>query len=132
MRAPSAARLDEALGGRAGVARLVSAFFSQMQRRPSAAGIRALHGPDLGPIERKLSAYLYQQLRTGGGRSSASILPLAHFRFSIGPAERDEWLECMRAALRETSVDEAAADALMRELSVLADLCRSDGDGDSY
>lgn len=124
----SRSTLERALGGRAGVSRLVRRFFEQMERRPSASGIRSMHAADLEPIGQKLTAFLHDYVRTPGRGSLCSILPLAHFRFSIGQHERDEWLHCMREALREVHADEGTADTLMRELTVLADLCRSDGD----
>lgn len=76
--------LVDALGGRSGIGRLVHCFFDQMEHRPSASGIRSMHGADLEPIAQKLTVFLYQHMRTPGRKRSYSILPLAHFSFSIG------------------------------------------------
>lgn len=118
----------ESLGGETGIHRLVCCFFEQMQRRPTAARIRKMHGENLEPITQKLTAFLINYLRAPGQRRSPSILALAHFGFSIGADERDEWLACMRAALGDVEVPNNVAEELLQELRTLADTYRSDSD----
>jgi hemoglobin len=102
------------LGEEAGVRRLVDRFYDLMSELPEAKPIRALHPPDLGSSRDKLYWFLcgwlggpqYYVERFGHPRLRARHLP-----FPIGPAERDQWMLCMRRAL-----DDTVADGLLREL----------------
>ena len=58
----------EAIGGQAAVDRLVNAFYAQMDSRPDATGIRAMHEPDLGHTKAVLRLYLAEWL---GGPKAA-------------------------------------------------------------
>ena len=48
-----------------------------------------------------------------------------HLPFSIGEAERDRWLEIMRAAMQETAIPEPAAVPLMAFFAQVADFMRN-------
>ncbi|MCA8266218.1 group II truncated hemoglobin [Burkholderia vietnamiensis] len=118
------------LGGAAALARIVDAFYRQMDTRPDAAGIRAMHGADLGPVKTVLVTYLCEWL--GGPRHYSAQrghprLRMRHRAFAIGMAERDAWLDCMRAALDECGVEPALRDELMQALFKLADWLRNTG-----
>lgn len=118
------------IGGEAAIACLVDAFYRQMDTRPDAAGIRAMHGPDLGPVKTVLVKYLCEWL--GGPKQYSAErghprLRMRHAAFPIGAAERDAWLACMNAALADTGVDPALHDALMQAFFKLADWLRNNG-----
>jgi hemoglobin len=50
---------------------------------------------------------------------------MRHLRFPIGEAERDAWLNCMRAALAATIADQGARDGIFQAMSSLADHMRN-------
>lgn len=118
----------ERVGGAAGVARIVEAFYRHMDALPEAAGIRAMHEPDLGPTRAVLVLYLNEWL---GGPAQYSTerghprLRHRHATFPIGPAERDAWLACMRGALDEVVADEALREQLMQSFFKTADWIRN-------
>ncbi|MDF1484086.1 group II truncated hemoglobin [Ramlibacter sp. H39-3-26] len=118
----------EMLGGEAGVARLVDAFYRHMDMRPDAQGIRAMHEPDLARTKAVLALYLCEWL--GGPKDySASRghprLRMRHAGFAIGMAERDAWLACMRAALADAGVAPALQAELMNAFFKTADWMRN-------
>ena len=53
------------------------------------------------------------------------IIPLAHRPFSIGKAERDQWLMCMEGALERTSLNAAMKARLMDSFRRMAEMCRN-------
>lgn len=96
------------LGGAPALRRLVDAFYDAMDADPAAAGIRAMHAPDLTHIRDKLFDWLsgwcggpalYQK------RPDASCIMSAHAPYPIGEAERDQWMACMRTALARVDTD---------------------------
>jgi hemoglobin len=92
----------EAIGGGDAVARLVQCFYAAMDGLPEMAALRALHPPELAPVREVLTRYLSEWM--GGPALYASErgqprLRKRHLPFTIGPAERDAWMTCMRAAL---------------------------------
>lgn len=65
---------------------------------------------DLGPAEERLRLFLEQYWggpRTYSDRRGHPRLRMRHLPFPIGPAERDEWLRCMKAAVDDIGLDEA-------------------------
>jgi len=117
------------IGGADGVARLVSAFYRQMDTQPAARGIRALHPADLSDTEEVLRRYLGEWL---GGPPLYSQerghprLRMRHFRVGIGPSERDAWMLSMTAALDEVVTDDALRARLNAAFLKLADWVRND------
>ncbi len=96
------------LGGAPAVRRLVDAFYDAMDADPDAAGIRRMHHADLGPIRDKLFDWLsgwaggpqlYSQ------RPDRACIMSAHAPYAIGPAERDQWMGCMRTALDSLTLE---------------------------
>ena len=80
-----------------------------MDESPRAATIRAMHARDLGPMREKLVDYLVGWL--GGppryhARPDAKCIVSAHTPYSIGRAESDQWMDCMREALSATGVSD--------------------------
>jgi hemoglobin len=118
-----------AIGGERGVARLVDSFYRHMSSMPEAAGILALHPADLTPVRNVLERYLIEWM---GGPTLYSQQPghprlrRRHKRFSIGPAERDAWLSCMRAALAEVVPDAALRAELDSAFVATAEYLRND------
>lgn len=118
----------EAIGGAPTIDRLVELFYARMDSLPEAAGIRALHAPDLGPVKDVLKRYLGEWL---GGPPLYSAerghprLRQRHLGFPIGEAQRDAWLLCMRGALDETITDARVREAIYERMADLADWMRN-------
>jgi hemoglobin len=118
----------ERIGGTVVIDRLVEAFYRRMDALPEAATVRAMHAPDLGPTKNVLKRYLSEW--TGGPKlyspeKGHPRLRQRHMGFSIGGAERDAWLLCMRGALAEAITDELARRELDAALTKLADWMRN-------
>ncbi|MGO8954924.1 MAG: group II truncated hemoglobin [Rhodomicrobium sp.] len=119
------------LGGARAIDRLVEAFYRRMDTLPEARIIRAMHLADLAPTKAILKDYLGEWL---GGPTLYSQkrghprLRMRHTRFSIGPAERDAWMTCMRGALEEAVPGEGLRSEIGQKLYQLADWVRNDKD----
>jgi hemoglobin len=116
------------VGGEEGVRRLVDRFYDIMDEEPAAAGIRAMHGADLGPIRERLFEFLSGWL--GGPptyfeRADRPCIRGAHRPFPIGPAERDQWLMCMHRALADVGIPEETRRILEQPFFRIADMLRS-------
>jgi hemoglobin len=121
----------ERIGAEDGVRRLVRRFYQLMDELPEAYGVRKLHAHDLSGSEEKLFMYLTGWL--GGPqlyiqRHGHPRLRARHLPFSIGAAERDQWLLCMRQALDENVVDVPLRESLYRAVADLADHMRNRSD----
>jgi len=118
----------ESLGGEPVIDALVERFYAQMDARPEACGIRAMHGGNLEPVKFVLKSYLGEWL---GGPALYSRdrghprLRMRHIRFPIGQAERDAWLACMNAALDATVADAKLRGSVYRAMASLADHMRN-------
>jgi hemoglobin len=53
------------------------------------------------------------------------IIPAAHEPFSIGTEERDQWLLCMRQALKSLPAEAELIEQLMESFGQMADMCRT-------
>lgn len=116
------------VGGEAGLRRIVDRFYHVMDTDPEARDIRAMHPADLGPVSEKLFEFLSGWL--GGPplyhqRTDRRCIVSAHSAFAIGPAERDQWLYCMRVALKDAGLPIEARDYLDEPLVRLADFFRN-------
>ncbi len=117
----------QAAGGEEGIRQLVDRFYEMMEARPDAVAIRKMHPRDLSVSRDKLARFLCGWL--GGPKRYAekygSIqIPKVHARFPIRTAERDAWLDCMRAALDEMPLAEDFKAYLLKELYVPAERIR--------
>jgi len=117
-----------ALGGEPGVQALVDRFYDLMDLEPAYAGIRALHPGVLDGSRDKLYWFLCGWL--GGPdhyvqRHGHPRLRARHLPYSIGIAERDQWLACMAQAMREQQLDEALAQRLAASFFGTADWMRN-------
>ncbi len=116
------------IGGAVTIDRLVESFYRRMDALPEAKIIRAMHPTDLASTKHVLKRYLSEWM--GGPKlytpeKGHPRLRQRHIGFPIGSAERDAWLACMRGALQETVLDEAARTELDLALSKLADWMRN-------
>jgi len=96
------------IGGEEKVRALVRRFYQLMDELPEAYGIRKLHAPDLQGASDKLFKFLSGWM--GGPQLYTEqyghpMLRRRHLPFSIGAAERDQWLLCMNQALNEVVED---------------------------
>ncbi len=107
------------LGGEQVLRELVDRFYDYMESLPEAATIRAMHPKDLRSAREKLFMFLSGWLG-GPDRYIAAFghprLRARHLPFSIGPAERDQWMMCMKKALDDTPMDTAFREQLFSAL----------------
>ncbi|MDP2810780.1 MAG: group II truncated hemoglobin [Rhodocyclaceae bacterium] len=111
------------IGGEPGVRRLVKRFYELMDTLPEAYGIRKLHATDLSGAEEKLFMFLCGWL--GGpqlyvAKFGHPKLRARHLPFPIGSDEAEQWMLCMRQAMRDVIADEALRVALDKSLNDLA------------
>lgn len=117
-----------AAGGIEGLTGLVDAFYAHMEAQPVAARIRAMHPEDLSLSRRKLAAFLSGWL--GGPKLYAQefgsiSIPGAHAHLAIDEAERDAWMDCMRAAVAEQPWDPAFKEYFLSAIAVPAERVRA-------
>jgi hemoglobin len=118
----------ERIGGEPGIAAFVNRFYEIMEASPEAAAIWKWHRADMDDVRARLVAFL-----TGwfGGADAyrdhygAPMMRRKHMAFPIGPAERDIWLACARAALAETVPDQALRTAIDQALTGMAERMRN-------
>jgi hemoglobin len=111
------------IGGEKAVQSLVDRFYFLMDTLPEAAGLRAIHAPDLAMAREKLFKYLSGWL---GGPDlyireyGHPRLRQRHFPFAVGIAERDQWMLCMDKALQELTMDPELRQSLSQSFFQLA------------
>ncbi len=118
------------VGGEAAVRQMVDRFYDLMDLEPAYAGIRALHPSTLDGSRDKLFWFLCGWLggpnhyveRLGHPRLRARHLP-----YTIGIAERDQWMACMQQAMREQGLDQALIERLNAAFFNTADWMRNRG-----
>jgi hemoglobin len=125
---PSPQTPYDALGGDAQVRALVDRFYDLMDLEPVFAGIRALHPSSLEGSREKLHHFLSGWL--GGPdlyvqRHGHPRLRARHLPYSIGFAERDQWMACMLQAMEEQQIDAEMAERLARAFFGTADWMRN-------
>ncbi len=116
------------IGGEPVVRQLVDRFYDLMDLEPGYAALRAAHGPSLEAARDKLFWFLCGWL--GGPqhyieRFGHPRLRARHLPFSIGIAERDQWLLCMDQAMREIGLPPALVDRLNPSFFQTADWMRN-------
>ena len=116
------------IGGEKSVRQIVDRFYDVMDSAPQAARIRAMHGVDLSPMRERLFEFLSGWL--GGPplyfqRPDHKCIMSAHRPFSIGAAERDEWMMCMRKALEDCGVPGELRELLDRPFLRMAEAFRN-------
>jgi hemoglobin len=113
----------QAAGGIDGLQRLVDDFYTQMEQRPEAAAIRAMHPASLAAARDKLSCFLSGWL--GGPplfseRYGSISIPAFHAQWPIKPAHSQAWLDCMAAAIARQPYPADFAEYLLAQLRVPA------------
>ena len=126
----SSATAFEWLGGESAVRTLVDRFYDLMDLDAAYRALRALHPAQLDGSRDKLFWFLCGWL--GGPqhyveRFGHPMLRARHMPYSIGIAERDQWMACMKQAMGETGVDAALAVRLAESFFNTADWMRNRG-----
>ena len=121
------------LGGAARVRELVDRFYDLMDSTPAFASARRLYPPQLDESRDKL--YLFLSGWLGGpqlyvGRYGHPMLRARHLPFSIGIAERDQWMACMVMAMEDIGLDETLRSGLAHALFQTADWMRNRAESD--
>lgn len=117
-----------AAGGVEGIRQLVDAFYDAMCELPDARKIRDMHPQDLDESRDKLARFLTGWL--GGPKLFSEKygpirIPVAHRHLSIGPAERDAWLLCMKVAADQQPYADDFKTYLLQQLYVPAERSRN-------
>ena len=118
------------IGGEEKIRALVERFYDLMDLEPRYAQLRASHGSTLESARQKLFWFLCGWM--GGPqhyteRFGHPRLRMRHMPFSIGIAERDQWLACMDQAMTELGVDEELRRRLNNSFFQTADWMRNRG-----
>jgi hemoglobin len=114
----------EGLGGADAIRLLVDRFYDLMDELPETYGLRQLHPADLTGSRQSLFEFLSGWF--GGPplyieKKGHPRLRMRHMPFAIGPAERDQWMLCMRTALEEQVSDEALHQGVLNAFVQMAD-----------
>jgi len=118
----------EALGGAEKLRSLTDRFYELMDTVPEYYGIRKLHPADLQSSNDKLFWFLSGWL--GGPqlfveRFGHPRLRARHLPYSIGIAERDQWVACMAQAMEEEGIDAKLREVLHVAFAQTADWMRN-------
>ena len=118
------------IGGESQVHALVDRFYDLMDLEPGYTALRAAHGTELANAREKLKMFLTGWL--GGPQRYTDQfghprLRMRHMPFSIGIAERDQWVACMDQAMQETHVDATLRTRLKDSFMQTADWMRNRG-----
>ena len=118
------------IGGESQVHALVDRFYDLMDLEPGYAALRAALGTELVNAREKLKMFLTGWMG-GPQRYTEQFghprLRMRHMPFSIGIAERDQWVACMDQAMQETAVDDALRTRLKESFMQTADWMRNRG-----
>lgn len=112
----------ERMGGSEAVAKLVDAFYAEMEREPGVAPLLAVH-EDLARAKERLYEFLSGW--TGGPplyvrKHGHPRLRARHLHVPIDPVMVGMWMFCMEHALRETVADDEVREVLRANLEQLA------------
>lgn len=118
------------IGGEEKIRALVERFYDLMDLEPDYVELRRAHGPELTHARQRLFWFLCGWM--GGPqhyteRFGHPRLRMRHMPFSIGLAERDQWLACMDQAMQEIGVDDALRRRLNSSFFQTADWMRNRG-----
>lgn len=113
----------DALGGEAGVHRLVQRFYELMDTQPEAYQVRQMHPESLQGSATSLFEFLSGWL--GGpplyiAKKGHPRLRMRHAPYAVGTTVRDEWMWCMAHALNEQVTDPALHAQLMGAFEQMA------------
>ena len=113
----------ELIGGEEGVRRLVERFYDLMDELEEVREIREMHARSLKISREKLELFLTGWL--GGPqlyieKYGHPRLRARHLPFAIGESARQQWMLCMRQALKEVVEEEDLRSFLERALDRVA------------
>lgn len=116
----------QAAGKYEGIKKLVDDFYDIMSELNASQHIREMHPENLEVSRDKLTRFLCAW--TGGPRLYREkygpiSIPQAHSHLTIGSAERDAWLLCMKKALAKQDYPQAFQDYMITQLAVPAGRC---------
>lgn len=120
--------LFDQMGGESTIRALVDRFYDLMDVDADLAELRAAHGASLDNARDRLFMFLcgflggpdYYVQAHGHPRLRARHLP-----FSIGEAERDQWVICMGRAMQEIGIAPNIVDRLLQSFYGTADWMRN-------
>lgn len=123
--------LYEQLGGETKVRELVDTFYDVMGADPRAKKIRDLHPKDLRASREKLFMFLSGWL--GGEplyikKYGHPRLRARHLPFPIGEEERDQWMLCMKEAMKKMTLPAELQETLEQAFFRTADFMRNQAD----
>lgn len=118
----------ELIGGEEKLRELVNRFYDLMALEPAYAGIRVMHPEDLSSSGDKLFMFLSGWM--GGPdlfveKHGHPRLKSRHMTFPIGISERDQWLQCMRQAMKDVGINGLLFERLMQSFFTTADWMRN-------
>ncbi|MBV2091763.1 MAG: group II truncated hemoglobin [Candidatus Thiodiazotropha sp. (ex Ctena orbiculata)] len=118
----------ERVGGEKSVRELVDRFYDLMDEQDDLTELRQLHAKSLKVSREKLFMFLSGWL---GGPSLYTDkyghprLRARHLPFSIGIEERDQWMQCMKTAMQQMSMEESLQEELLKAFFKTADFMRN-------
>lgn len=118
----------QAAGEYEGIKQLVDDFYDIMSELKESEQVRDMHPDDLEVSRDKLTRFLCAW--TGGPRLYREkygpiSIPQAHSHLTIGSAERDAWLLCMKKALAKQGYPQDFQEYMITQLAVPAERCRN-------
>ncbi|HZX30809.1 MAG TPA: group II truncated hemoglobin [Rhodocyclaceae bacterium] len=118
----------ELIGGELVVGRLVDRFYELMDTVPHFKLLRDMHPADLKGSRDKLFMFLSGWF--GGPDLFVEThghprLRARHMPFSIGKAERDQWVACMVLAMEDVGIDPDLRQKLLQNFFNTADFMRN-------
>ena len=116
------------IGGAEKLRELVDRFYDLMDLEENYQGIRMMHPADSTSSREKLFMFLSGWM--GGPdlfvqQYGHPRLKARHLPFSIGISERDQWLQCMRQAMKEVGINGILFERLMQSFFTTADWMRN-------
>ena len=114
----------QALGGEAGIKRLVHRFYELMDELPEAYGVRQLHPSSLEGSAQSLFEFLSGWF--GGpplymAKKGHPRLRMRHAPYAVTQVMRDEWMTCMTQAIKEQVAESALSERLITTFAQMAD-----------
>lgn len=124
----NAATLYEEIGGETKLRALVDRFYDLMELEADFQGILKLHPTTLNNSRDKLFWFLSGWM--GGPtiyieKFGHPRLRARHLPFQIGIAERDQWLVCMKTAMRDMQIQDKLQQRLLHSFYETADWMRN-------
>jgi len=118
----------ELIGGAEKLRELVDRFYDLMDLEENYQGIRLMHPTDSTSSREKLFMFLSGWM--GGPdlfveQYGHPRLKARHLPFSIGISERDQWLQCMRQAMKDVGINGILFERLMQSFFATADWMRN-------